>query len=433
MLINELQKFFRRAGVFGLAGLLLFTALSCSLGGGGDDEEKGGSQPKYGTIYISNTGSATVSVIDLNTQSVTKTIDLSGVIEGSPAQSHFISVTHDGKHLWVGERQGSAQGKVLVVDTASGYVVKTFNVGAAIGQHLSHDGKWLFSVSSNKGTVSDYNDENFSNVINVFDVENRTWLGKIDHGSTPHVLDTSPDSQTLWTTTAGGGKLVSYDISGLPGTIPAAPDKTIDIYQQLKDREDIGASVNSVTLHALAVHPNGRHVIVGSFDNGLTTGGGDVIVDAKEKIIVARIPGRPHNYDISPDHKYLLSGESSQPDCEEEEYLNDHQHTGLTGPIVRLVDIDALSGATAKTGSSSDVDWSTIKVARTIDAGALGTGGVNHQAYDPTGDYIIVAASGAGAGANGRVLIVNSGDLSLVKNLEVGKAPHGVASPGYGR
>jgi hypothetical protein len=124
--------------------------------------------------------------------------------------------------------------------------------------------------------------------------------------------------------------------------------------------------------------------------------------------------------------------ESNNPDCEEATYLNDHQHTGLTGPIVRIVAIDALSGATATSKPSENVDWSTIKVAKIIDAGALGTGGINHQAYDPTGDYIIVAASGE-SGGNGKVLIVKSSDLSLVKNLEVGQAPHGVVSPGYGR
>ncbi|MDR0644874.1 MAG: hypothetical protein LBG05_08255 [Treponema sp.] len=412
-----------------LAGVFLFIALSCTSDG---DES---TTPKYGYIYISNTGSATVSVIDLNTKKVTKTIDLTEAAGAETGQSHFISVTKDGTYLWVGERQGSADGKVLVVDTDSDNVVKTFNVGASIGQHLSHDGKWLFSVSSRKGTVEEYEGESFDNVINVFDVEKQEWLGKINHGSAPHVLDTTLDSLTLWTTTAGGGALVSYDISGLPETIPQSPNKSINIFQQLKDRGDIDASVTSVTLHALAVHPNGRHVIVGSFDTGLTTGGGDVIVDTEEEIIVARVPGRPHNYDISPDNKYLLSGESNQPDCEEETYLGNHQHTGLTGPIVRLVDIDALSGATAKNDPSEEVDWSTIKISRTIDAGALGgTGGINHQAYDPTGDYIIVAASGAGSGDNGRVLIVKADDVTtLVENLEVGKVPHGVVSPGYGR
>jgi YVTN family beta-propeller protein len=421
---KEISRIFKWIGVL----IVSLNAFSCSSSGGGGDNEV--NAPKYGTIYISNTASATVSVIDLNTKEVVKTIDLSSAVEGAPSQSHFISVTKDGKYLWVGERQGSADGKVLVVDTASGAVIKTFDVGAAIGQHLSHDGKWLFSVSNNKGTVEG---EDFNNVINVFDVENQTRLGKINHGSAPHVLDTSPDSKTLWTTTAGGGKLVSYDISGLPTTVPQTPTKTIDIFQQLKDSGAIGETVTGVTLHALAVHPNGRHVIVGSFDSGLTTGGGDVVVDTQEDKIVARIPGRPHNYDISPDNKYLLSGESSQPDCEEATYLGDHQHTGLTGPIVRLVDIDALSGATAKTESSESVDWSTVKVKKTIDAGALGTGGVNHQAYDPTGDYIIVAASGATSGANGRTLIVKSDDLSVVADLEVGKTPHGVVSPGYGR
>ncbi|MDR0785365.1 MAG: beta-propeller fold lactonase family protein [Treponema sp.] len=424
MQIKEILKILILGGG---ALMVSLTALSCD---SGDDESN---TPKYGTVYISNTGSATVSVIDLNARKVTKTIDLSSEVEGAPAQSHFISVTKDGRYLWVGERQGSADGKVLVVDTASDEVVKTFNVGAAIGQHLSRNGKWLFSVSNNKGIVEEYNNENFNGVINVFDVENQTWLGKINHGSAPHVLDTSPDSNTLWTTTAGGGQLVSYDISGLPDAIPNTPTKTINVFQQLKDREDIGNSVTGVTLHALAVHPNGRHVIVGSFDSGLTTGGGDVVVDIQEEEIVARVAGRPHNYDISPDKRYLLSGESSQPDCEEEAYLNEHQHTGLTGPIVRLVDIDALTSATAINDRSEEVDWSAVRVSKTIDAGALGTGGVNHQAYDPTGDYIIVAASGATSGANGRVLIIKSADLSLVVNLEVGKVPHGVVSPGYGR
>jgi YVTN family beta-propeller protein len=432
MRINKNKKMFGWIGFFSLAGIvLLLTLVSC--GSAYDDEESTG--PKYGTVYISNTGSATVSVIDLNTGQLTKTIDLTGAVAGNPSQSHFISVTQDGKYLWVGERQGSADGKVLVVDTESGEVEKTFNVGAAIGQHLSKDGKWLFSVSNGKGNVDiEGTEASFNNVINVFDVANQSWLGKIDHGSAPHVLDTSPDSKTLWTTNAAGGKLISYDISGLPAVIPSAASLEIDIYQQLKDSGAIGGTVNRVTLHALTVHPNGRHIIVGSFDNGLVTGGGDVIVDIEEEKIVARIPGRPHNYDISPNNKYLLSGESNNPDCEEAEYLNDHQHTGLTGPIVRLVDIDALSGATAKNSPSEEVDWSTIKVTHTIDAGDLGgTGGINHQAYDPSGDFIIVAASGKNSGDNGRVLIVNSKDLSLVNNLEVGKVPHGVVSPGYGR
>ena len=137
---NKIQKTFGRIGFFGLAGIFLFAIVSCV----SVYKDKTLSGQKYGTVYISNTGSATVSVIDLNTQQIIKTVDLTGAVAGDPAQSHFISVTPDGKYLWVGERHGSADGKVLVVNTKNGQVEKNFNVGAAIGQHLSKDGKWLF-------------------------------------------------------------------------------------------------------------------------------------------------------------------------------------------------------------------------------------------------------------------------------------------------
>ena len=390
-----------------------------------------------GPIYISNTGSATVTVIDGKTQTVTRTIDLSAVVSGNAAQSHFISVTHDGRYLWVGERQGSADGRTLVVDLKDGdKVVQNFNHGAHIGQHLSHDGKWLFAVSGGKGTNGEEAGVNYNNSILIYDAVNQSYLGKINHGSAPHVLETSLDNKTLWTTNAGGGKVIAYDITTLPGTIPQTPSQEIDILAQLKEKYPTQFTANSVTLHALAIHPLGRHLIVGSFDGGLTTGGGDVIVDIEEGEIVARVPGRPHNYDISPNKKYLLSGESNNPDCEENTYLHDHQHTGLTGPIVRLVDIDALSGATAQAGAYEDLDLSLIRVTKTIDAGALGgTGGINHQAYTPDGKFIYVAASApsGSTSGNGIVLIVNPDTLTLVKSIEVGRVPHGVVVPGYGR
>jgi len=422
----------------GIILALLLVALMAVLASCDDTTSPGETKPSKpatsdeiyeGPIYISNTGSATVTVIDGKTKTVTRTINLSEVVAGNASQSHFISVTHDNKYLWVGERQGSADGRTLVIDLESGQVVNNFNHGAHIGQHLSHDGKWLFAVAGGKGTVDDVN---YNNSILIYDAVNRTYVGKINHGSTPHVLETSPDNKTLWTTNHGGGKVIAYDITGLPGTIPQTPSKEIDILAQLTQLQ--GFSRPSITLHALAIHPLGRHLIVGSFDGGLTTGGGDVIVDIEEEKIVHRIPGRPHNYDISPDKKYLLSGESNNPDCEEAAYLNDHQHTGLEGPIVRLVDIDALSGATAQAGANDDVDWSLIKVAKNIDAGALGgTGGINHQAYTPDGKFIVVAASAKTSGANGKVLIVKADTLELVQDIEVGIVPHGVVVPGYGR
>jgi DNA-binding beta-propeller fold protein YncE len=370
-----------------------------------------------GKIYISDTGSATVSVIDLNKLELADTIDLSAAVSGAAAQSHFFEITKDGKYIWVGERQGTGDGKILVVDLKTKAVVNEFNVGAAIGQTISRDGKWIFTVSNGKGSVgsTDYN-----NVINVFDVEHRKYLGTIPHGSAPHVLETTADSKTLWTTTAGGGHLVSYDISGLPGNVPQRTKKDIDVKKLLVDA---GAFTSDTTfsLHALVLHPDGKHAIVGSFTNGLTTGGGDIIVNIEDSTLVARIPGRPHNYDISADGRYLLSGESNAPDCEEAAYLPEHKHA-VTGPLVRVVAIDALSHATP--------DPNLIVVEKTIDSGSWGYGGISHQAYDPSGKYIIITTSKDG---NGKAVIVDAGTLVQKADITVGKVPHGITVPGHGR
>ena len=379
--------------------------------------------------WVSNTGSATVSVVSLDTKKVEKTINLKKEAGVNIArQSHFIAITDNGEYLLVGEQLGTTNGRILFVNARTDQVVKKFDIGAAIGLHLSHDGRWLFSVSTGKSAIDGVN---YDDVINVFDVHKQEYLGKIDHGTSPHVLDTSWDGRTLYTTTAAGGELVAYDITGLPSTLPSTPSWTFDVFQNLKDDGHItNQDLTGLTLHALSVHPNDRYVIVGSFDfytTPLLTGGGDIIVDVKANKIVTRIPGRPHNYDISPDQHYLLSGEHYSPDCEEEKYLHDHGHVEFEGPLVRVIDISELQ--------SQSPDYSKIAVTHNIDAGALGrTGPINHQSYDRSGRYILVAASGNGSNAGGHVLIVDTQtDYKLVANLKVGVAPHGITYPGYGR
>jgi DNA-binding beta-propeller fold protein YncE len=378
-----------------------------------DTANSNGGGPRL--VYISDTGSATISVIDLDLLEKVEVIDLTETFEGSASQSHFFEVTKDGKYIWVGERQGSGDGKILVVDIETKEVVKEFNVGAAIGQTLSRNGKWVFAVSSGKGTVDEVD---YNNVINVFDVKNQTHLGTIPHGSAPHVLETTPDSKTLWTTNAGGGKLISYDISGLPNTVPQTPKKEIDVKQKLITSGDI-AENDTLSFHALALH-NG-YGIVGS--SNLVSGGGDIVVDLESGDVVARVPGRPHNYDISPDKKYLLSGESNAPDCEEAAYLPEHNHA-VTGPIVRVINIEALS--------SPSPDYDTIQVEGTIDSGAWDYGGISHQAYDPTGQYILVTTTTQGT-SDGIVLVVNAATLEFVEAIPVGRSPHGINVPGAGR
>jgi YVTN family beta-propeller protein len=411
--------------------LLLIMLGTCDTGTTPGSEEPSDLPSNLGKVYISNTGDATVSVIDLKTLAVTGTIDLAAEVPGTPKQSHFFELTQDGQYLWIGERQGTAEGKIIVVDLSHlehgmVNVIERFDVGSACGQHLSYDGKWIFVVSEKKGTVDG---TNYDDTINIFDTKKISHIGTIPHGSVPHVLETTRDSKFLWTTSYNGGTLVAYDITSLTATVPAAPVKVFNIYTLLKDSiPDYFDGVNSIILHALAIYPDGKHVIVGrgAFDRYLESGGGgDMVINVETGAMAARIPGRPHNYDISPDGKYLLSGELLVPNEEEREYLSGLGFKNLKGPLVRVIPLDALS--------SADPDYTALKVENIIDAGAWGYGGISHQVYDPTGTYIIITTTNTAKNGEGTVVIVDSKTLAKKAAIPVGKGPHAIAVPGYAR
>lgn len=243
--------------------------------------------PASTLVYSSNVKPATISVIDVTSKSLVNNFFFSDLAPGD-TQGHFLSVSPDGKYLWVSEQMSATGGYVAVLDAVTGEKLKQWDVGAGVGNHMTHDGKWLFVASSK------------INGINVFDVQNQTYLGSFPLGAANHVMDSSLDSTTLWATDMALGNLRSFDITGLPGTLPTP-----------KDTIHIGGTMT----HALLVHPNGGYVFVGS--SGTLGDPGTVIVDTATNSIVetqaGHMPGgpslHPHNYEISPDQKYLVIGD----------------------------------------------------------------------------------------------------------------------------
>ncbi len=238
--------------------------------------------PGRNLAYIANVMPPAISVVDMDKLTLLDTIvfrDLGGTDGKGKQQGHFLTVTPDGKQVWIAEDISDNGGYVQVVDLATGNIIQKWDVGAGVANYITRDGKYLFTSSQKTKN------------INVFDVASVKYLGDFPIGTAPHVIDTSPDGKTLWTNDSKGGNLRSFDISGLPGKLPTALD-TIKI---------------GGTLHALLVHPNGKYVIVGSDESG------DNVVDIATKTIVAKVPGKPHNYEISPDRKYVLSGELEFP------------------------------------------------------------------------------------------------------------------------
>ncbi|RJQ46790.1 MAG: hypothetical protein C4534_02220 [Gaiellales bacterium] len=235
--------------------------------------------PTATLVYSTNVLPAAISVIDVESQSLVNNFFLN-YLAPTDQQGHFLSVSPDGKYLWISEQISADGGYVAVLDAVTGEELKHWDVGAGVANHITHDGKWLFVASSK------------TNGINVFDVEDQAYLGSFAIGSAAHVIDESPDGTTIWIEDAPPGYLGKFDITGLPGTLPTQTDQ---VY--------IGGS-----LHALLAHPNGDYVFVGSSTSGTN------IVDVNTMSVIKTFTGgmreSPHNYTISPDENYLLVGDT---------------------------------------------------------------------------------------------------------------------------
>ncbi len=353
--------------------------------------------PARNLAYIANVMPPAVSILDADKLTLVDTIvfrDLATPDGKGKQQGHFLSVSPDGKYLWIGEDISDKGGYVQVVDLATRAILQKWDVGAGVGNYLTRDGKYLFTSSTK------------TNNINVFDIVNKKYLGDFPIGAAPHVLDSSPDGKTLWTTDAKGGNLRSFDISGLPDKLPTPLD-TIKI---------------GGTLHAVLIHPNGKYVFVGSDESG------DNVVDIATKTIVAKVPGKPHNYEISPDRKYLLSGETDYATCDEMKVLGPALGDSK-GPLLRFVNIAALNTA-------GTPDLSTIKTEKWLDTTGLGPASISHQKYDATGKYLLVTTyryKDASPNSEGELLIVNADTLKVERVLTLPARPHGIAVPGLVR
>ncbi|MBI2854051.1 MAG: hypothetical protein HYX87_03910 [Chloroflexi bacterium] len=256
------------------------TPVTTSLGR--DGEMRAGYAAGRNLAYIANVMPPAISVLDMDKLALVDTIqfrDLATPDGKGKQQGHFLSVSADGKQVWIAEDISDNGGYVQVIDLATGSIVQKWDVGAGVANYITRDGKYLFTSSQKTKN------------INVFDVSNVRYLGDFPIGAAPHVIDVSSDGKTLWTTDSKGGNLRSFDISSLPNKLPTALD-TIKI---------------GGTLHAVLVHPNGKYVFVGSDESGTN------VVDTATKAVVAKVPGKPHNFEISPDRKYLLSGETDLP------------------------------------------------------------------------------------------------------------------------
>ena len=385
------------------------------------------SNPAGNIAFIVNTNElegndaaqASVTLVNRTTSKVIRTVTVNDG-NGHHELGHLLNVSNDGTKLWLQARHDGSVGQTNVYDLraflrpgvtsvsalpTAPAVERTFNVGNGVQNTKTPNGRFVF-LSADQGSAG----------INVFDTSNDGFIGNIPNDNTaPHAGAVSPDGKTYYTTTAQKHHIVGYDISTLPKTAPAKLKRVLDI--------DVGYG----SLHAVAIDPTGRYLFVGnanwSIPQGATARSGVNVVDLKTRTIIATVAGRPHNFAISPDGRYLASTELKADvkadDCD--------AGSGDLGDRLQIIDISTL--ASHRRHGRPDV--SKIKDIYHFDTPGLGgshakwderTGRLYYSTYDNTtsqGWLYVLNTSGL-AGPHPSI----SQELAKQK---IGWAPHGIA------
>ncbi|CAH2031959.1 YncE family protein [Trichlorobacter ammonificans] len=391
----------------------------------GVDVQKTLERTRYG--YVINTGGgkgAGISVIDRASTAVVKTINFTF----APSSNHFGNITADGKELWLCTNKTGAAGDVNVFDldklrdvssvTAENkatFIIKSWEgVGCGVQNTQSPSGQYIF-ISSDQSPKG----------INVFDVQKKWYLGNIANENTaPHVGAISSDNKTYYTTTAGNSHTVAYDIEHLGHIATTESAIAPETRRKLELPKVLDIDFGYGNLHALRLHPGQKHLFVGNntwpVPAGKTNTSGTNVIDLTTRKIIARIDGRPHNYAVSPDVKYLLSTELPGQDCDVAILP-----TLETGNRLQFIDIATLLAATP--------DVSKLKA---IYHFYTPNEGGSHAAWDLT-TGILYYSIYANADGQGYLYALNTAGLSAatpsvvqLSKTKIGWSPHGVSFPG---
>ena len=190
--------------------------------------------PDGRTVYVGDTGSFSVSVIDTATNSVTATIPVPGL----PSGPNAIALSPDGSTLYASNGAGAT---VSVIDTTSDTVSKTIPVSApgTGGIAVSPDGKTLYYlyVPDSGGAVN-------PGYVSAMSTAGTAIGNPIPVGEDPLGIAISPDGKTGYTANFGSNNVSAITIAD--GTVATTP---------------VQANIGSV-----AVSPDGGSVYAASFD-----------------------------------------------------------------------------------------------------------------------------------------------------------------------
>ncbi len=208
--------------------------------------------------YVANLGSATVSVVDVATQSVAATVPVGSNPDG-------VAATPDGTRVFVANFLSD---DLSVIDTSTNTVIARIDVGSGpVGVAVRPDG--TFAYVTNRG----------SNTVSVVSVATNALVATIPVGAGPDAVAITPD---------GAFAYVTNSFTHSPGTVSALDLRT----NTVKTTVEVYRTPNRV-----AITPDGRFAYVANFNSWNIA-----VIDTSSNTVTATLPlfGRPSGVAVHP-------------------------------------------------------------------------------------------------------------------------------------
>ncbi|HEY8290526.1 MAG TPA: hypothetical protein VIG49_14730 [Acetobacteraceae bacterium] len=254
-----------------------------------------------GIAFVLNSGSASISVIDMTRHKEVRRIPVL-------REPHHLALSPDGKSLLVGDTVGN---EVLFLDPATGRVQKRMPVADPYQLGFSPNGKFLVVNGLAR------------NQVDVYDAASMQLLKRFPVVATPSHLAYAPDSGTVYVTLQDSDRLVAIDLNKMAvawdepvGKTPAGVmwhNGTLLVADMGTDHL---AQVDPANGKVLALIKTGRgaHNLFLSPDRKIIwvnnrAGGTTVSLDAAtlQPIRTYKITGGPDDMDFAPDGRIWIT------------------------------------------------------------------------------------------------------------------------------
>jgi hypothetical protein len=414
-----MKKFIRFSGIAAASVL----ALSCaSLGGSGG--RLNGVPLGARRIYITTVSPPGFTVVELNNLDKEEPEVYPVYLkefEGA-RQSSRIGISKDGKYLWLAEDISEERGCVEVLDASNFKPLKTWNVGAGSGVHISRDGRWGFFASEKKANPN----------INVFDIQKQRYLGFIEFGGAALNFDNNAQGTRLYAIKRLSNVLYEYDISALPDIAAKASADQYGVKLPVPLRRSFESRYTNAG--SLLVHPNGKYLMLGahspgSFARVTDTSVYDTILDLTGDSITEflKMIGGNHNYALSPDGSVFFSTEWYPLDCHDALFLRElsvFDDPGIHTQQLRYFDISTLQSASPNPLAVK----LTGVICGNIHLGFVQPDPLGHEVYDPSGNFLFLTTISKNDATRWDLLILDAKSMEVLKTIPLPESPDGIAA-----